>query len=354
MGVATPLVKVDSVPLGRDPHSWVLTSEGTTIHNGEVITRLKEKPAEGDILVSEWVGPLIAAETPKTVSGFVEIQTWIQLLKARQNNLLVSVSLAYELGLNTEFREVISRNATERVIDAFWGLEMMMWPLCPTGYVTYCGKWQWMSYDRCCVHRGWAMTMWSWTSFSTGSRSSVPFWALKEPSFLCSMVSVCSHSLSVSVLISLLAPPSLHSPPSLSLPPLLTYNILPPFSGWWSHFGRPIPWLCLPAPWWVRQNYVREEHTMTVSYQTHRPSLDLTQLVHLQHWSTITACMYMCIIICYMYIFSGVWSINHIFNVVCHYNYLYSGISDKMFYLLWTWWPHPVLSWLPMVTMRMT
>lgn len=53
VGVATPLVKVDSVPLGRDPHSWVLTSEGTTIHNGEVITRLKEKPAEGDILVSE-------------------------------------------------------------------------------------------------------------------------------------------------------------------------------------------------------------------------------------------------------------------------------------------------------------
>ncbi len=51
--MATPMVRVDSVPLGGDAHSWVLTSDGTTIHNGEVITRLKEKPAEGDIVVSE-------------------------------------------------------------------------------------------------------------------------------------------------------------------------------------------------------------------------------------------------------------------------------------------------------------
>ena len=52
VGLATPMVRVDSVPLGSDQQSWVLTSEGTTVHNGEVISRLKEKPAEGDILVS--------------------------------------------------------------------------------------------------------------------------------------------------------------------------------------------------------------------------------------------------------------------------------------------------------------
>ena len=52
MGIATPLVRVDTVPLGNDSHSWVFTSEGTTLHNGEVISRLKERPAEGDIVVS--------------------------------------------------------------------------------------------------------------------------------------------------------------------------------------------------------------------------------------------------------------------------------------------------------------
>ena len=51
VGVATPMVHLDSVPLGTDTHSWVLTSEGTTVHNGEVITRIGNKPAEGDVLV---------------------------------------------------------------------------------------------------------------------------------------------------------------------------------------------------------------------------------------------------------------------------------------------------------------
>ena len=47
MGVATPMVRVDSVPLGTDTHSWVLTSEGTTVHNGDAITRISNKPVEG-------------------------------------------------------------------------------------------------------------------------------------------------------------------------------------------------------------------------------------------------------------------------------------------------------------------
>ena len=51
VGVATPMVRVDAVPLGTDTHSWVLTSEGTTVHNGEVISRINSKPVEGDVLV---------------------------------------------------------------------------------------------------------------------------------------------------------------------------------------------------------------------------------------------------------------------------------------------------------------
>ena len=52
VGLATPLVRVDQVPRGGDAHSWVLTSEGTTVHNAEAITRLKEKINEGDTVVS--------------------------------------------------------------------------------------------------------------------------------------------------------------------------------------------------------------------------------------------------------------------------------------------------------------
>jgi hypothetical protein len=50
VGVATPLVRVDQVPLGGDAHSWVLTSDGSTVHNAEAITRLKERPSEGDVV----------------------------------------------------------------------------------------------------------------------------------------------------------------------------------------------------------------------------------------------------------------------------------------------------------------
>lgn len=53
MGVATPLVRVDQVPLGGDAQSWVLTSEGATVHNAEAITKLKERPGEGDVVVRD-------------------------------------------------------------------------------------------------------------------------------------------------------------------------------------------------------------------------------------------------------------------------------------------------------------
>ena len=52
MGLATSSVRVDNIPLGSDQQSWVLSSDGTTLHNGEVISQLKENPVEGDILVS--------------------------------------------------------------------------------------------------------------------------------------------------------------------------------------------------------------------------------------------------------------------------------------------------------------
>ncbi len=54
IGLATSSVLVDNIPLGNDQHSWVLTSDGSTLHSGEVLSpQLKEKPVEGDILVSE-------------------------------------------------------------------------------------------------------------------------------------------------------------------------------------------------------------------------------------------------------------------------------------------------------------
>ena len=52
VGLATPTVPLDSVPLGTDTNSWVLTSESVTVHNSQVICRVKQKPSEGDIIVS--------------------------------------------------------------------------------------------------------------------------------------------------------------------------------------------------------------------------------------------------------------------------------------------------------------
>ena len=37
-GVSTSAVRLDHVPLGNDRSSWVLTSDGTTVHNNEVIS----------------------------------------------------------------------------------------------------------------------------------------------------------------------------------------------------------------------------------------------------------------------------------------------------------------------------
>ena len=50
--MATSSVRLDNVPLGNDLQSWVLTSDGTTLHNNDVISRYKEKLTEGDVLVS--------------------------------------------------------------------------------------------------------------------------------------------------------------------------------------------------------------------------------------------------------------------------------------------------------------
>ena len=54
VGLATPTVQVDTVPLGGDANSWVLTSEGTCLHGGQVVSRITQGqlPAEGDIIVS--------------------------------------------------------------------------------------------------------------------------------------------------------------------------------------------------------------------------------------------------------------------------------------------------------------
>ena len=48
-------MQVDTVPLGGDANSWVLTSEGTGLHNGQVVSRIRQGqqlPVEGDIIVS--------------------------------------------------------------------------------------------------------------------------------------------------------------------------------------------------------------------------------------------------------------------------------------------------------------
>ena len=54
VGLATPTVQVDTVPLGGDSNSWVLTSEGTCLHNGQVVSRVGQGQlaTEGDIIVS--------------------------------------------------------------------------------------------------------------------------------------------------------------------------------------------------------------------------------------------------------------------------------------------------------------
>lgn len=51
-GVATSSVNVDDVPLGADHRSWILSSDGNTMHNGQILDTVKEKIVEGSVLVS--------------------------------------------------------------------------------------------------------------------------------------------------------------------------------------------------------------------------------------------------------------------------------------------------------------
>ncbi|CAL1289669.1 unnamed protein product [Larinioides sclopetarius] len=50
VGLATRHADLNRVPLGRDKESWVLTSEGTIVHNGDILYKLSEMPMEGDIV----------------------------------------------------------------------------------------------------------------------------------------------------------------------------------------------------------------------------------------------------------------------------------------------------------------
>ena len=50
IGVATSNTDLDDVPLGKDAQSWVLTSDGTIVHNGTVVGQLQDKPLEGNVI----------------------------------------------------------------------------------------------------------------------------------------------------------------------------------------------------------------------------------------------------------------------------------------------------------------
>ncbi|XP_076323939.1 SPRY domain-containing protein 7-like isoform X2 [Tachypleus tridentatus] len=50
VGLATDVADLSHVPLGQDSQTWVLTSEGTITHKGEVLHKHVEIPQEGDVL----------------------------------------------------------------------------------------------------------------------------------------------------------------------------------------------------------------------------------------------------------------------------------------------------------------
>ena len=52
VGLATKRCDLNKIPLGNNPESWVLRSDGTVAHNGNVRHRLRELPEEGDMIVS--------------------------------------------------------------------------------------------------------------------------------------------------------------------------------------------------------------------------------------------------------------------------------------------------------------
>lgn len=50
VGLATKRCDLNKIPLGNNPESWVLRSDGTVAHNGNVRHRLRELPEEGDMI----------------------------------------------------------------------------------------------------------------------------------------------------------------------------------------------------------------------------------------------------------------------------------------------------------------
>ena len=51
-GVATRKCNLNTLPLGSKAESWVLRSDGSICHNGEVTHKIEGDIAEGDIIVS--------------------------------------------------------------------------------------------------------------------------------------------------------------------------------------------------------------------------------------------------------------------------------------------------------------
>ena len=52
IGLATRKCDLNRLPLGNNDESWVLRSDGSISHNGEVAHQLKVVPDEGDVIVS--------------------------------------------------------------------------------------------------------------------------------------------------------------------------------------------------------------------------------------------------------------------------------------------------------------
>ena len=55
VGLATKRCDLNKIPLGNNSESWVLRSDGTVAHNGNVRHRLGELPEEGDMIVSLYI-----------------------------------------------------------------------------------------------------------------------------------------------------------------------------------------------------------------------------------------------------------------------------------------------------------
>lgn len=51
IGLATRTEDLEKLPLGQSEKSWVLRSDSTTCHNGEIYTTLEVTFEEGDVIV---------------------------------------------------------------------------------------------------------------------------------------------------------------------------------------------------------------------------------------------------------------------------------------------------------------